>query len=56
MAAHVREKGVADYVTQVDIAVQDFLKKGIIHTCARHTISRRGNWVTADGYGQLLDS
>lgn len=27
MAAHVKEKGVADYVTQVDIAVQDFLKK-----------------------------
>ena len=27
MAARVREKGVADYVTQVDIAVQDFLKK-----------------------------
>ena len=29
MAAHVREKGVADYVTQVDIAVQDFLKKAL---------------------------
>ena len=27
MAAHVKEKGVADYVTQVDIAVQNFLKK-----------------------------
>lgn len=27
MAANVREKGVADYVTQVDIAVQDFLKE-----------------------------
>ena len=27
MAAHVREKGVADYVTEVDVAVQDFLKK-----------------------------
>lgn len=27
MAAHVKEKGLADYVTQVDIAVQDFLKK-----------------------------
>ena len=27
MAAHVNEKGVADYVTQVDIAVQNFLKK-----------------------------
>ena len=27
MAAHVKEKGVADYVTQVDVAVQDFLKK-----------------------------
>ena len=24
MAAHVKEKGLADYVTQVDIAVQDF--------------------------------
>lgn len=33
MAAHVREKGVADYVTQVDIAVQDFLKKAL-HTLA----------------------
>lgn len=27
MASHVKEKGIADYVTQVDIAVQDFLKK-----------------------------
>ena len=27
MAARVKEKGVADYVTQVDVAVQDFLKK-----------------------------
>ena len=27
MAAHVKEKGLADYVTQVDIAVQNFLKK-----------------------------
>lgn len=27
MAARVKEKGVADYVTQVDLAVQDFLKK-----------------------------
>lgn len=27
MATHVREKGVADYVTQVDIAVQEFLKE-----------------------------
>ena len=27
MAAHVEEKGLADYVTQVDIAVQNFLKK-----------------------------
>ena len=25
MAAHVKEKGVADYVTQVDVAVQNFL-------------------------------
>ncbi len=27
MAAHAKEKGLADYVTQVDIAVQNFLKK-----------------------------
>lgn len=27
MASHVKEKGLADYVTQVDIAVQNFLKK-----------------------------
>lgn len=27
MAAHVKEKGLADYVTQVDIAVQNFLKE-----------------------------
>lgn len=27
MAAHVKEKGVADYVTQVDVAVQHFLKE-----------------------------
>ena len=47
MAAHVREKGVADYVTQVDIAVQDFLQKAL---------SRRGNRITTDGYRQLLDS
>lgn len=31
MASHVKEKGVADYVTQVDVAVQDFLKKAL-HT------------------------
>ena len=30
MAAHVKEKGLADYVTQVDIAVQDFLKKELL--------------------------
>ena len=24
MASHVKEKGLADYVTQVDIAVQNF--------------------------------
>lgn len=29
MASHVKEKGVADYVTQVDVAVQDFLKKAL---------------------------
>ena len=29
MAAHVQEKGLADYVTKVDIAVQDFLKKAL---------------------------
>lgn len=29
MASHVKEKGVADYVTQVDLAVQDFLKKAL---------------------------
>lgn len=28
-AARVREKGIADYVTQVDIAVQDFLKTAL---------------------------
>ncbi len=33
MATHVREKGVADYVTQVDLAVQDFMKKEL-HTLA----------------------
>lgn len=27
MASHVKEKGLADYVTQVDITVQNFLKK-----------------------------
>lgn len=27
MATHVKEKGVADYVTQVDVAVQNFLKE-----------------------------
>lgn len=26
MATHVKEKAVADYVTQVDVAVQNFLK------------------------------
>lgn len=29
MVAHVREKGVADYVTQVDITVQEFLKDAL---------------------------
>ena len=29
MAAHVKEKGVSDYVTQVDVAVQDLLKKAL---------------------------
>ncbi|GCB33638.1 inositol monophosphatase family protein [Bacteroides faecalis] len=29
MAAHVQEKGVADYVTQVDVAVQNFLKEAL---------------------------
>lgn len=33
MAAHVKEKGVADYVTQVDVTVQDFLKREL-HTFA----------------------
>lgn len=27
MAGHVKEKGRSDYVTQVDVAVQDYLKK-----------------------------
>lgn len=31
MVSHVKEKGVADYVTQVNVAVQDFLKKAL-HT------------------------
>ena len=30
MTAHVEEKGLADYVTQVDIAVQNFLKKELL--------------------------
>ena len=29
MATHVREKEIADYVTQVDIAVQEFLKEAL---------------------------
>lgn len=29
MAGHVKEKGRADYVTQVDLAVQDYLKEGL---------------------------
>ena len=33
MASHVKEKGVADYVTQVDVAVQEFLKNAL-HTLA----------------------
>lgn len=33
MASHVKEKGMADYVTQVDVAVQDFLKNAL-HTLA----------------------
>lgn len=27
MASHVKEKGLVDYVTQVDIAAQNFLKE-----------------------------
>ena len=33
MATHVKEKGLADYVTQVDIAVQNFLKKELFVCC-----------------------
>lgn len=52
MVTHVREKGVADYVTQVDIAVQDFLKKALYALA----VYRRGDRATADGCRQLLDS
>jgi myo-inositol-1(or 4)-monophosphatase len=37
MAAHVNEKGVADYVTQVDIAVQNFLKKELFQFLGEET-------------------
>lgn len=33
MAAHVKEKAVADYVTQVDVAVQNFLKEELYKLC-----------------------
>ena len=41
MAAHVKEKGVADYVTQVDVAVQDFLKRNYIYSRLTSSFSER---------------
>lgn len=43
MAARVKEKGVADYVTQVD-------------ACTGHPVSRGGNRLAADECRLLLDS
>ncbi len=49
MAAHVKEKGVADYVTQVDVAVQDFLKKALYTLAPNITVSwRRTGWQQMD--------
>ncbi len=56
MAALVKEKGVADYVTQVDVAVQDFLKKAL-HTLAPDIqFLGEETGLPAYGYRQLLDS
>lgn len=56
MASHVKEKGLADYVTQVDIAVQNFLKKErTVFSCAGHSISRRRNRIAGNGSRQVLD-
>lgn len=55
MAAHVKEKGLADYVTQVDIAVQNFFKEGAVCPCAGYSISRRRNRIAGNKGGSLLD-
>lgn len=41
MAAHVKEKGVADYVTQVDVAIQDFLKMNCIYSHLTSSFSEK---------------
>lgn len=55
MAAHVKEKGVADYVTQVDVAVQDFLKRHYTNLHLTYSFSERkpvcSRWIqTATGF------
>ena len=50
MAAHVKEKGLADYVTQVDIAVQNFLKRTVC-PCAGYSISWRRNRIAGNKSG-----
>ncbi len=43
-----RKKGVADYVTQVDVAVQNFLKKKNYINYTQKSISRRRNRLATD--------
>ena len=51
MAAHVKEKGLADYVTQVDIARTEFLKKGTVCPCAGYSIPWRRNRIAGNKSG-----
>ena len=55
MAAHVKEKGVADYVTQVDIAVQNFLKKELFLLAPDIQFLGERNRIAGNESRQLLD-
>ena len=50
MASHVKEKGTADYVTQVDVAVQDFLKEAL------HTLEPDIQFLGEETGLQLMDA
>lgn len=56
MAALVKEKRSSRLRYSSGCRRSGFLEEGITYTCAGHTVSRRGNRLTAYGYRQLLDS